>query len=251
MTLGERIRELRLATGMTQAEVVRAVKKAGGKLSQGQLSAIEKGGPAGPERPRAIPELASVLGTTYDELIKLLPGTPPPSQSGNVAPTEIVKEEPPPQNVRFRPTDPAHRRGDQRGRRNAARLPVWASAEGGQGAWVVDDNPIDWIERPDFLENVVGAFAVRIIGTSMEDRYYHGEMCLVNPARIPKHGDFCLFLRNAPEGHTPETHAAIKRLVRSTARAWVVEQLHPRKQFELPKAEWRKALVVVGTYSDR
>jgi phage repressor protein C with HTH and peptisase S24 domain len=66
MNLGDRIRHARKAKGMTQMQLVAAVKKRGGDLSQPQLSAIEKDEV---ERPGALPEIAAVLGQSAAELL--------------------------------------------------------------------------------------------------------------------------------------------------------------------------------------
>lgn len=66
MIRGDRVRRLRTAKGWTQADLVDAVQKAGGKLSQGQLSAIEKGDV---DRPGALVELVAVLDTTEEFLL--------------------------------------------------------------------------------------------------------------------------------------------------------------------------------------
>lgn len=66
MSLGDRVRRARRAKELTQLELVVAVRKRGGDLSQPQLSAIEKGDV---ERPGCLPELAAVLGMTAAELL--------------------------------------------------------------------------------------------------------------------------------------------------------------------------------------
>lgn len=262
MSVGEKIKRLRLGKpGLTQTKLVEVVRKLGGDLSQSQLSAIERGESP---RPRALHELAEALGTTYEELIADdAPRTSaPPSTPDNVdvqkvreaiaADPSILKkflegQEAALHNVHsfFFP-----KRGARKGLNNAQRrLPVWSSAEGGRGAWIVNDSPISWVERPDFLEHVVGAFAVRLIGDSASPKYEHDDVLLIDPSRQVKAGDWCLFLKEI--GEPTETFAAVKRLVRSTAGHWLVSQLTPAKQFELPKAEWRKAYKVVGAYTDR
>lgn len=66
MSLGDRVRKARRAKGLTQVQLVAAVKKRGGDLSQPQLSAIEKDEV---DRPGSLYEIAAVLGTTAAELL--------------------------------------------------------------------------------------------------------------------------------------------------------------------------------------
>lgn len=261
--MGERIKALRLAKSMTQQNLVDAVRKLNGDLSQPQLSAIENGDS---ERPRALREIAAVLGTTYEglEAERNLQAPTVPNDSSVIDAAALEKlrvaishnpellqklvegTESIPQNVGGFLLS---KRGARSGRNSTrSRLPVWASAEGGQGAWIVDDHPIAWVERPDFLDGVVGAFAVRLIGDSASPKYEHDDVLLINTARLVKAGDWCLFLK---EHSDSGTFAAVKKLVRSTGKAWVVSQLNPVKQFDLPKAEWGKAYKVVGVYTDR
>lgn len=66
MSLGDRIRRARKAKKLTQVQLVAAVKRRGGDLSQPQLSAIEKDEV---ERPGALYEIATVLGVSAAELL--------------------------------------------------------------------------------------------------------------------------------------------------------------------------------------
>lgn len=70
MSFGQRIKQLREERGLTQKQLVAAVHRAGGKLSQSQLVAIEKDGV---KRPGSIPELAAALDTTTEDLLGVSP----------------------------------------------------------------------------------------------------------------------------------------------------------------------------------
>jgi phage repressor protein C with HTH and peptisase S24 domain len=249
MSLGDTIRRLRKSMpdgrggkdgkGWTQTQLVKAVQDRGGDLSQGQLSAIEAGSVV---TPRSLLQIAQVLGVDPDALAKGLvnghyPHTQPDTDTKATKDSETTANE-----VQFlRQTTPP------RGRRKRS-LPVWASAEGGQGAWVVDDHPMAWIEPPENLVDVTGAFAVRLMGTSASPRYEHDDVLYINPSRIIQTGDWCLFLRETRDG---TKYAAVKKLVRRTTKVWVVAQLNPAKQIELDRAEWQRAFKVVGTLTDR
>ena len=65
MSLGERVKDLRKAAGLTQAQLAAAVTAKGIRLAQQAVVSIEQSDC----RPRALPEIAEVLGTTPEFLI--------------------------------------------------------------------------------------------------------------------------------------------------------------------------------------
>jgi phage repressor protein C with HTH and peptisase S24 domain len=130
------------------------------------------------------------------------------------------------------------------------RLCVFAAAEGGAGEMVVDTDPIEVVPRPWFVKNVRDAYAVLIVGESMAPAYEPGHMAIVNPRLPAIRGEDAIFVRSEHDG---DFTATIKRLVRSTDTAWVVQQFNPPAgqpaEFELPKDLWPKAYRVVGRYN--
>lgn len=82
----------------------------------------------------------------------------------------------------------------------------------------------------------------------MSPAYEPGDMAIVNPKLPIVRGRTYIF---ASEGNG-EFKGTIKRLVGQTADYWEVEQHNPpspaQKRFKLAKAEWPKALRVVGRY---
>lgn len=126
------------------------------------------------------------------------------------------------------------------------RLSVFAAVEGGPGEMVVDVDPIDVVPRPWFVKNVADAYAVLIVGESMAPAYEPGHMAIVNPRLPALRGEDAIFIRSEHDG---DFTATIKRLVRSTETAWVVQQFNPPAEFELPKDRWPKAFRVVGRYN--
>jgi len=131
---------------------------------------------------------------------------------------------------------------------DSAELPVLGSAEGGQGAMVIDSNPVDYVKRPEPLFNVRGAFAVYVTGDSMSPAYEHGDMLLIHPAKPVRGQDDCLFVRQHQDGGMD---ALVKRLIRQTPASWHVKQYNPGKEFDLERAVWQQAMLVVGKYSRR
>ena len=70
MSFGQRIKQLRKERSLTQKQLVAAVRRAGGKLSQSQLVAIEKDDV---KRPSSVPELAAALDMTTEDLLGVSP----------------------------------------------------------------------------------------------------------------------------------------------------------------------------------
>ena len=130
-------------------------------------------------------------------------------------------------------------------------LPVYASAEGGpSGMTVVPDDSIaiDWVPRPEPLAAVRDAFAVYVIGDSMEPRYEQGDMIFAHPSRPWQRDDDVLLLAQGGNG---ERAALIKRLVRWTPEMWTVRQYNPPRELDLARVDWQTAYVVVGKYNRR
>lgn len=129
-----------------------------------------------------------------------------------------------------------------------ADLPVYASAEGGPSGMMVTYDPVDWLVRPEELQNVRNAFAVYVIGESMEPRYEQGDMILVHSTRPPKRGDDVLLLSEQEDGAFA---ALIKRLVKWDNESWTVRQYNPNKEYDLARKDWQRAHVVTGRFNRR
>ena len=87
MHLGDRVRTARKAKKLTQKDLVAAVKKRGGDLSQPQLSAIEKGEV---ERPGSLLELAAALDVAPADLLGKAIALKPAPHTGLVLPVSTV-----------------------------------------------------------------------------------------------------------------------------------------------------------------
>lgn len=124
-------------------------------------------------------------------------------------------------------------------------LPVYSSAEGGQGTMVVNTDPIEWVPRPWYLGNVRDGYAVLVVGDSMEPVFEAGDMAVVNPRLPPRKDKNVVLVSRESEG---EFVATIKRLLGWTDKDWKLRQFNPRRDFTLSKKEWPKALRVVGKY---
>lgn len=172
--------------------------------------------------PRELPEaarhgLAPLLGVSPDDLRSTAPPAPPGEFRGNAL---RVAES----------TD----------------LPVYASAEGGGGAIIITNEPIDFVRRPEPLLSVRDGYGCYVIGDSMSPAYEQGDLLLVHPGRPVRAGDDCVFVRDPGDG---SLHALVKRLLRITPEKWRVRQFNPAKDFDLDRSQWQKAQLVVGKYA--
>lgn len=124
-------------------------------------------------------------------------------------------------------------------------LPVFGTAQGGSGALIVTDQPVDWVVRPDPLLRVRDGYGMIVTGDSMEPAIKAGSIALVNPHLPPRPGDLCIFRNHADDG---STHVAVKEYRGETEAAWKVRQYNPPKDFTYKKTEWQIRHRVVGSY---
>jgi phage repressor protein C with HTH and peptisase S24 domain len=112
------------------------------------------------------------------------------------------------------------------------RLRVLGMAECGADGWSLwNGDVIDMVEMPANLRGVPGAYAVYVVGASMEPRYHPGELVHIHPGKPLTVGAYVLVQRRAKDGDTPR--AVIKRLVKRTATKIVLEQFNPQKTFDI------------------
>jgi len=163
-------------------------------------------------------KLANAMGITVAELTGETKRSPPPANTNAV----------------ILPGTPAPTLRD---------LPVYGSAEGGDGVMIMDNEPIEFKDRPANLSGVRGAFAVYIVNDSMAPAFEAGDQVNIHPGKPVKPGKDALFISRDEHG---VEHAMVKRLQRVTDKAWRVQQFNPPKSFDLPRNVWQRALRVVG-----
>jgi phage repressor protein C with HTH and peptisase S24 domain len=119
--------------------------------------------------------------------------------------------------------------------RFASSIPAYGQAVGGKdGEFILNGNRIVDILAPPSLQGVPDAYAVYVVGDSMEPRYFAGEAVFVNPRLPVRRGDFVVAQIAAGEGEPP--HAYVKRFTARDARHLRLEQFNPRKPLEFPVA---------------
>jgi phage repressor protein C with HTH and peptisase S24 domain len=215
MTIGEQIKRERVARGMSQAQLAAEVG-----ISQPAIKKIESGQT---ERSRYLPQICGVLGLAISDL-------------------DGMDLRPMAENVLMPGLELA----------GAKDLPVYASAEGGEGQMIVHVDPVDWVKRPTPLANVRGSYGLIVTGDSMEPEFWSGDIALVHPHLPPTPGSTYIFYAEDKSG---EARAKIKHLLRVTATDWNLRQWNPppgeKREFRLSRREWPKCHRVIGKYSRR
>ena len=114
-----------------------------------------------------------------------------------------------------------------------ARIPAYGQAVGGRdGEFILNGNRIVDVLAPPSLQGVPDAYAVYVVGDSMEPRYFAGEAVFVNPRLPVRRGDFVVAQIAVEPGEPP--HAYVKRFVARDARMLRLEQFNPKKTLQFP-----------------
>jgi len=205
-TVGDRVRERRRVLGLSQPQLA---KKVGGITYQA-IQQLEAGGGS-----RHLVGIARALGVTAEWL-----------QDG-VGPA---------------PSKPTAARPG-----SADKLKVLGMAECGADGWSLwNGDVIDLIERPASLVGVPSAYAVYVVGASMEPRYHPGEVVHIHPGRPVEVGAYVLVQRRAKgAGETPL--AVIKRLAKRTGARITLEQFNPPRSFDIKSGDIVSIHRVVGS----
>ncbi|WP_210184361.1 helix-turn-helix domain-containing protein [Methylobacterium aquaticum] len=231
MTLAEKIRTRRESLGMSQATLASELG-----VSQAAVNKVEQGKTL---RPRFLPKIAKVLKFRLTELDPdmedIAEGDPlvrsvPDAESSPASSLKDIINDP-------RVLAAATGVGGE--------VPVYAAAEGGPGEIVIDKDPLEWVPRPGPLAGVKGGYLIYISGTSMSPEYKPGERAIVDPRLPPLADEVHVFYTDDPS----DDRATIKLLVRSTKKAWIVQQHNPPEQFELDRELWPRCDRVVGKYA--
>lgn len=98
------------------------------------------------------------------------------------------------------------------------------------GSIAIKQEPIGWTDRPRGLQSVTGAYALYVTGSSMEPRYFPGELIFINPHRPPRQGDIVIIQEQlAPDG---ETLSYVKEFSRRNEKSIVTKQYNPPSNVE-------------------
>ena len=210
-TLGSRIREARGRKGLRQKDVAAQLGVRDATISQWETNREKPG------RERLL-ALAALLDTTADDLarepiVNHKDGIFLPPTDSIVPQTEAALA-----NV-----------AEQHFQQMPQNVPVMGTAAAGaEGEFVLNGEISEYVRRPPGIANAPQVFAIWVTGSSMYPRFAEGELAFVHPGRRPTPGDDVLIeLNPTADGARP---AFIKRLVKRTADALVVEQFNPPSQ---------------------
>lgn len=217
MRPGSKIKERREALGLSQHELGRRVG-----IRQQSIKAIEDGVT---QRSRHLPRIASVLGLRIEDL--------DPDMRPEDAGEALVL---PPSVELMTERD----------------LPVYSSAEGGNGAMILSVDPIEYVGRPTPLVKVRDGYGLIIVGESMQPQLWPGDLALIHPHLPATPGSAYVFYSD--DGHGVRT-AVVKWLLRVSAADYTVRQWNPPEgeaaEFRLDRARWTKCHRVIGVYGRR
>jgi phage repressor protein C with HTH and peptisase S24 domain len=218
-TLAKRLSDAMKAAGLNQPGLARAATKANAPVSQQVVHHLLS---ARNTSSKHLPAIAEALGVSLDWL----------ARGGE-------------QTATLRRSPAKSSGGDN----SAApdRMPVLGMAECGPDGWTMwNGDIIDTIPRPSNLFGAPKAYAVYIVGDSMEPRYYAGELAHIHPGKPITIGAFVLVqIRPEHDGDTPK--AVLKRLVKRSASKIVLEQYNPPKKFEIKSDDIVSLHRVVGS----
>lgn len=115
-------------------------------------------------------------------------------------------------------------------------IPVYGSAVGGlDGEFEMNGSFLYEVLAPPSLSPIKGAYAVQVVGDSMEPRYFDGEVVFVDPTRRVKRGDFVIVqIKREEEG---PLLAYVKRFIRHNVNELVLEQYNPAKELRFNSTE--------------
>lgn len=213
-----RLRELRLARGLSQKELAERVKPA---TTQPTIDRLEKG-----ERGLDVvwmDVLAKALNVNAADLLLAEDKTSSKVSGGKVAPALAAQAFP--SALSTGPKD----------------LPILGYVKAGtDGFFIVNGEVQGFAVRPDLLQGVKDAYAVYIHDKSMFPAFEPGHLAWADPLRPVKPGDAVIV-------QLTDGQAFIKRLKRRTEKALICEQWNPAQEIKYDTKKVRAIHLVVGS----
>jgi phage repressor protein C with HTH and peptisase S24 domain len=119
-------------------------------------------------------------------------------------------------------------------------IPIRSAARGGTDQEMfLEDGPIGYTPRPASLGGIRGAYAIYMLGDSMEPRYEQGWLLHVNPFKPPIRGrDIVVYKKSQA--------VLIKQFVRWEGDTLVLRQLNPSAELRIPRDEVVECHLIVG-----
>lgn len=125
-------------------------------------------------------------------------------------------------------------------------VPILGTAWGGEsGDFTMNGETGGFASRPEKYIGRKDIFALYVQGTSMEPRYYSGELIVVEKRRPPQNGDHVVVeLLERPDG---TREAYLKVLIARTGTKIKLAQYNPPKEIEIELAKVGQVLRVLTT----
>ncbi len=130
------------------------------------------------------------------------------------------------------------------GMRSADMIPIRSAGRGGADQEMYLEDGIGYTPRPANLGGVQAAYAIYMVGDSMEPRYEQGWLLHVNPFKPPKRGRDVVVYK---EGQA----VLIKQFVGWDGDTLVLRQFNPPDTLRIPRAEVRECHLIVGADQER
>ena len=119
-------------------------------------------------------------------------------------------------------------------------IPIRSAARGGgDQEMFLEDGPIGYTPRPASLAGVRLAYALYMVGDSMEPRYEPGWLLHVNPFKPPTRGRDVVVYKQSDA-------VLIKQFVGWEGDTLVLRQLNPSETLRIPRDQVRECHLVVG-----
>ena len=119
-------------------------------------------------------------------------------------------------------------------------FPIRSAGRGGNDQEMfLEDGPIGYTSRPANLGGVRAAYAIYMVGDSMEPRYEPGWLLHVNPFKPPTRGRDVVVYKLGQV-------VLIKQFVGWEGDTLVLHQLNPTDTLRVPRADVRECHLVVG-----
>ncbi len=130
--------------------------------------------------------------------------------------------------------------------RHYAALPVRSAARGGEGQEMfLSDGPLDHIPCPDQLRGNKNAYAIYVVGTSMQPKFWQQQILLVNPDITAKAGDGVVITRH-------DGSVQIKEWVSGNQEQVMLREYAPvERVFAVPRHAIQDLHTVIGIFKDR
>ncbi len=130
-------------------------------------------------------------------------------------------------------------------------LPVLGTAAGsiisGVTGLYVTRRPLNYIQRPPRLAGIPNAYAVRVVGKSMEPMLRSGDLCIINPNETAAPGDTVIVQTQHYDSDPGQAY--VKILLSKTASTVSLLQTNPQATLKIPR-EYVSSIHRVLTVSD-